>query len=81
MADQENWPRLTTGEYTIEFDAPDGASKPRRVTREHVYEFNRLMEQTARTYWTTVDKKKPYALKNVHFRSRYSYIAVDTDQD
>ena len=75
------WDRPVEGEFRIDFGNPTGAAKPRRVTAQHVREFNTFMEAMAKSWWESVDKKKPYAVALASFRSRYHYVAVDTADD
>lgn len=72
------WDNPVTVEGVVRFATPEGAAKPRRVTTPHVLEFNAYMEMCARKFWEEVDAKKPYAVDESPFRSRYGYIAVDT---
>ena len=75
------WQRSVIGEFSIQFANPPGATKPRKVTGQHIRELNARLEATARTYFETVDQKKPYAVGEARFRTRYGYFAVDTDAD
>ena len=82
MADSTpSWPREVTGEFSIRFTNPPGAAKPRKVTGQHIRELNARLEQTAKTFFETIDQKKPYAVGEAKFRTRYGYFAVDTDAD
>lgn len=81
MAGENSWSRSIIGEFAITFTNPPGASKPRRMSPNHVRELNARLEATARTFFETVDQKKPYAVEEACFRTRYGYFAVDTDLD
>jgi hypothetical protein len=70
--------------YRYEWDRPvliEGRLElnGRRVTGSHIPEFNAALEAFAEAWWANKDSKRPYEVKQAHFRSTYSYVAVDTD--